>query len=209
MLAATAAVIVAAGQGERFGRPKADLELAGETLWRRAEDLFTGMGLGRVVVVGDVPGGVPGGPRRRDSVRSGLAAVQDARFVLIHDVARPLTAPDLVRRVLDRLVAGDVDGVVPAVTISDTVKRVVGESVEATVDRTDLVTVQTPQGFRTDVLVDAHDSLPDADATDDAALVESVGGRVVIVDGDPDNLKITWPGDLARAEVILRERRRA
>lgn len=206
--AGTAVVVVAAGRGERFGRPKADLELAGEPLWRHAVSLFGDIGVDRVVLVGDVPGGISGGERRRDSVRAGLAAVEDARYVLVHDVARPLATPEVVRRVLDRLRAGDVDAVVPAVAVSDTVKRTEGERVVTTIDRSNLVAVQTPQGFRMRALLAAHDSSPVTDATDDAALVEEAGGRVVVVKGDPENLKITWPGDLLVAEAILAGRNR-
>lgn len=206
LLADTAVVVVAAGRGERFGGSKARITLAGVELWRRARTLFTDLGVGRIILVGDVPGGIAGGVRRRDSVAAGLRHIDGSPFVLVHDVARPLVTEAVVRRVLVRLHGGDADAVVPAVPIADTVKRIDGESVVGTVDRSRLVAIQTPQGFRSDSLLAAHRSVPDLDATDDAGLVEHAGGRVVVVDGDPDNFKITWPGDLARAEATLEAR---
>lgn len=208
-LGTTGAVVVAAGRGERFGMPKAQLELDGVPLWRRGEMLFTSSGIDRVVVVGDVPRGVPGGVRRRDSVANGLRHLTDVDYVLVHDAARPLATPALVERVVGRLRIGDVDAVIPVIPVADTVKRVDGDRVVATLDRTNLVGVQTPQGFRRSILVQAHDEHPDLDATDDAGLVEMLGGVVVVVDGDPDNFKITWPGDIARAETLLGRRSNA
>jgi len=103
---------------------------------------------------------------------------------------------------MHRLGLGDVDAVVPAVPVRDTVKVVVDGRVVRTVDRSRLVAVQTPQGFRADVLRAAH-AAGDRDATDDAALVEAIGGTVVTVPGDPTNLKITYPEDLLLAEAVL------
>jgi 2-C-methyl-D-erythritol 4-phosphate cytidylyltransferase len=196
-------IVVAAGRGERFGVPKAEVLLRGVPLWRRAADAMRSAGVGDVVVVGPVPGGIPGGERRRDSVAAGLAALPgDAEWVLVHDAARPLATPGLCRAVLDRLLRDDVDGVVPALPVSDTLKAVVGDRVTTTVPRADLVAVQTPQGFRVATLRRAH-LAGDEDATDDAALVERAGGSVVFVPGEPTNLKITLPGDLAVAEALL------
>ncbi len=196
-------IVVAAGRGERFGAPKAEVPLRGVALWQRAVGALRGAGVEQVVVVGPVPGGIPGGDRRRDSVAAGLAALPaDAEWVLIHDAARPLASPALVRAVLDRLLRGDVDGVVPALAVRDTLKRVEGERISATVSRADLVTVQTPQGFRVEALRGAHLG-DDDDATDDAALVERSGGSVVFVPGEPTNLKVTFPEDLVVAEALL------
>ena len=195
-------IVVAAGSGERFGRPKAHLEVGGVPLWRRARDLLTDAGCVGVVVVGDVPGGIPGGARRRDSVAAGLAhAPAAATHVLVHDAARPLASPELVAAVLDRLEATDVEAVVPAVPVTDTVKRVEAGRVVATVDRADLVVVQTPQGFRARALRAAHAG--GSDATDDVTLVEDDGGTVVLVDGDRRNLKLTTPLDLEVAALFL------
>jgi len=199
----TFGIVVAAGSGERFGRPKAHIELAGIPLWQRARDLLMSGGCSSVVVVGDVPGGIPGGARRRDSVAAGLAtAPEGTRYVLVHDAARPLASVDLVRRVLARLQVGDAGAVVPAVAVADTIKRVAGDLVTETVDRADLMAIQTPQGFGVEVLRTAHAHDP-SDASDDALLVERSGGIVAVVPGEAQNLKITYPGDLAVAEALL------
>jgi 2-C-methyl-D-erythritol 4-phosphate cytidylyltransferase len=149
---------------------------------------------------------VAGGETRAASVRAGLAAVPaDVDAVLVHDAVRPLATPELSARVL-AAVAGGADGAVPGVPVVDTLKRVQGDRVETTVDRAELVAVQTPQAFRADVLRRAHAG--EGDATDDAALVEAVGGTVVVVAGERDNLKVTWPEDLAVAEALLAARER-
>lgn len=199
-------IVVAAGSGSRFGSPKHSLELAGRPFWQWGRDVLLAGGAGDVVVVGDVPGGLAGGARRRDSVGIGLAAVPGrVRFVLVHDAARPLAGAALVERVIARLRRGDVDGVVPAVPVRDTVKRTDGDRVIATVDRAGLLAIQTPQGFRRDALVAAHNALA-GDTTDDAALVERTGGVVVTVPGDPTNVKVTYPGDLTVVRALLESR---
>jgi 2-C-methyl-D-erythritol 4-phosphate cytidylyltransferase len=199
-----AAVIVAAGSGSRFGRAKHDLELMGKPLWRWSVDAFDEAGASEIIVVGDVPGGVPGGLRRRDSVRAGLEALTaGAPIVLVHDAARPLIRVNLIKHVVAAIAGTGVDGAIPAVPVTDTIKRVEGNRIGETVDRNRLVAVQTPQGFVADALLDAHRTLLTADVTDDATLVERNGGSVVIVDGDRTNIKITFPGDLAMAEAIF------
>lgn len=160
-------------------------------------------GVDDVVVVGPVAGGIPGGARRRDSVAEGLKHVpEDATYVLVHDAARPLASVELTRRVIDRLVMGDADGVIPVVEMRDTLKQVEEHMVTATVDRSRLATAQTPQGFLAGSLRSAHDEIG-GDVTDDASLVEEWGGTVVTVAGDPHNLKITYPDDLAVARALL------
>lgn len=199
------AIIVAGGSGVRFGGQKHALLLDGVELWRRSVDAFRTAGVDNIVVVGEVPGGVPGGARRRDSVAAGMAEVpEDVEWVLIHDAARPLVTPQLISRVLARALVGDVDGVIPAIPVADTLKRVQGKRVLETVDRETLVAVQTPQAFALPVLRAAHGS-DSSDATDDAGLVERANGTVVTVMGDPMNLKITVPRDLeiARAYVMV------
>jgi 2-C-methyl-D-erythritol 4-phosphate cytidylyltransferase len=125
--------------------------------------------------------------------------------VLVHDAARPLLPPDVVDRVLQGLTTG-ADAVVPALPIVDTVKRVAGDVVVETLDRSSLVGVQTPQGFPADVLRRAL-SAADADsATDCSSLVERTGGRVICVPGDPLNLKVTTRDDLRRVEELFRAR---
>src|SRR5438105_3219126 len=146
---------------------------------------------------GKVSACVPGGEPRADSVRAGLAEVPaDAVVVLVHDAARPLVPEAVIERVLAPLADGW-DGVVPGVPVSDTLKRVGGDgTVLETVERDSLYAVQTPQAFPADVLRRAVGS--GADATDCAGLVESVGGRVKVVPGDPLLLKVTTADDLAK-----------
>jgi len=196
-------VIVAAGSGERFGRPKHLIEVGGVPMWRRGRELLEAAGATEVVVVGDVPDGVPGGARRRDSVVAGLAALESgADWVLVHDAARPLATEVLARRVVERLLLGDVDGVVPVVPVRDTIKRVDGDAVVETVDRGPLVVAQTPQGFRVAAL-QAAQRLDPGDVSDEALLIERAGGRVVTVPGEAANLKVTYPGDLTVVEALL------
>lgn len=203
----TWAVIVAGGSGTRYGRPKHKLVLDGRQLWERCRDTFESIdAISGVLVVGDVPGGVPGGERRRDSVAAGLALVpKDADWVLVHDAARPLASVDLVHRVLNAAMGTDADGVVPANPVTDTLKRVDGSLVVGTVDRSDLVAVQTPQAFRLRTLLHAHTLDPGDAVTDDAGLVERAGGTVVTVSGEPTNIKITFEGDMMIAASYLEQ----
>jgi 2-C-methyl-D-erythritol 4-phosphate cytidylyltransferase len=138
---------------------------------------------------------VVGGDTRSASVRRGLAAVPAAaEVIVVHDAARPYAEPALFRAVVAAVRAG-ADGAVPGIPVVDTVKQVAPDgTVLATLDRSRLVTVQTPQAFRADVLRAAHAA--GGEATDDAALVEGAGGRVVVVPGSPDNRKITVATDL-------------
>lgn len=207
-------VVVAGGAGTRFGGEKQFLPLAGATVAERSVAACRAV-CPRVVLVvpaGRVPGPdhgadvvVEGGPTRAASVRAGLAVVgDDAAVVVVHDAARPLARPELFLSVLDALARG-ADAAVCAVAVSDTVKRVVPDGpervVRETLERRELVAVQTPQAFRAEVLRAAHRGEPEA--TDDAALVEALGCRVVVVDGDPTNLKLTTPADLEWAERLL------
>ncbi len=204
-----AAVVVAAGSGARYGGPKHALVLGGRALWQWSVGVFRDVGIPEVVVVGDVAGGVAGGQRRRDSVLAGLEALEsDPDWVLIHDAARPLLSESLTSAVMEAARRSACDGVIPATAVTDTLKRTDGTRVLITVDRSELVSVQTPQAFRTATLLAAHRLDPADDATDDAALVERLGGTVVVVHGDPTNLKITFPVDLVIAEAILSERDR-
>jgi 2-C-methyl-D-erythritol 4-phosphate cytidylyltransferase len=138
---------------------------------------------------------VTGGASRSESVRSGLAALPpEAEIVVVHDAARPLASPTLFRAVV-AAVEGGADGAVPGVGVSDTIKRVAGDgAVLGTVLRDGLVAVQTPQAFRAAILRSAHAA--GGEASDDAALVEAAGGRVMVVPGDPANTKITLRTDL-------------
>lgn len=208
----TGVVLLAAGSGERFGRPKAFVTLAGRTLVEHAATPFAGFP-DRVLVLRDpaeephlLPGWkrARGGRRRRDSVEAGLDALDATTTrVLVHDAARPLVP----RRVVERVVAALDDRVaaVPAVPVADTIKRVEAGRVVETPDRTRLVAVQTPQGFWVDTLRRALAASP-ADATDEAALVEALGEAVAVVEGDPRGLKITRPLDLEFAGVLVTRR---
>ncbi|MHC4957398.1 MAG: IspD/TarI family cytidylyltransferase [Planctomycetota bacterium] len=203
-------VLVAAGAGERFGGPKASAELDGRPLVECAAALFQGYA-DRVVVLRDedldrfeLAGWkrVAGGARRRDSVAAGVAALDDAtRRVLVHDAARPLAPADLVERVA----AAPGPAVVPGIPVADTIKEVDGETVRATLDRSRLVAVQTPQAFDREVLERALAS-SDSDATDEASLVEALGVEVRVVAGNPANFKVTTPLDLLLAEALRRQK---
>ena len=140
---------------------------------------------------------VAGGATRSESVRAGLAAIPEGTtHVLVHDAARPVPVAEVWQRVLGALADG-AEAVVPVVAITDTLRAREGGAV----DRSRFVAVQTPQGFRVDVLRRAHEH--GSDATDDASLAEAVGAKVSTVDGDQRNLKITEPWHLAIAELLL------
>ncbi len=196
-------IVVAGGSGSRFGGPKHVAELNGIPLWKLAADTLAAAGVEGVTVVGDVPDGVPGGERRQDSVRAGIeASPDDVDALLVHDAARALASPGLASKVIERLSVGDVDGVIPVVPVRDTLKRIGDDRVVETVDRAALGAVQTPQGFLRDALVAAHDDL-DTDVTDDAQALELAGMSVAVVAGEPTNLKVTYPEDLAVAVALL------
>jgi 2-C-methyl-D-erythritol 4-phosphate cytidylyltransferase len=202
----TWSIVLAAGRGRRYD-PDAlkQYEKIGE---RRVIDLSLARARvvsdGVVLVVAPEYLGDPepladvvvaGGEQRSDSVRRGLAVVHDDDVAVVgHDGARPLASVALFEAVIEAVLAG-ADAAIPGLPVTDTIKRVDEGRVVDTVDRDELVAVQTPQAFRADVLRDAHDG--DPQASDDAALVEEVGGLVVVVPGDRRNLKITSPGDLA------------
>jgi len=199
--------VVAGGGGRRFGGPKQFEDLHGRRVldWSLAAAAATCNGVVAVVPadrLGDAPpGAVAGGPTRSASVRAGLAAVpDDAEIVVVHDAARPLAGAELFHRTVAAVRAG-ADAAVPGVPVTDTVKRVEGGRVVETVDRSRLVAVQTPQAFRAAMLRRAHAGAHEA--TDDAGLVEGLGGTVVVVEGDPRNLKLTSPDDLVVARALL------
>jgi 2-C-methyl-D-erythritol 4-phosphate cytidylyltransferase len=219
-----AAVLPAGGSGLRMGGDgvrKQYSELAGEPVLLRAIRPFLEHPDVEWVIVAlpaddvahppfSLPSGVsvvPGGARRGDSVLNGLRAVPDvAEIVLIHDAARPLVTPAVLERVLDAI---DWDtGAIAAIPVADTLKRVdEAGTIAATVDRGALWRAQTPQGFPRAMVVEAYErgASDGIVATDDAALVEHYGGRVVVVEGDPRNLKITRPEDLRLAEHLMAE----
>jgi 2-C-methyl-D-erythritol 4-phosphate cytidylyltransferase len=217
------AVLAAAGRGERLGsdRPKAFARLGGRPLLAESLERLEDSGwidsiviaappdweepsilLAEEIAATKVSSVVTGGESRSESVRLALAEVpEEAAVVLVHDAARPLLPEEVIERVLAPLSEGW-DGVVPAVPLADTVKRVEGERVVETLPRDDLVAVQTPQAFLADTLRRAV-SGDVATATDCASLVESQGGRVKVVEGDPRLLKVTDAEDLALVEFWL------
>ena len=220
-------IVPAAGRGERLGAgvPKALLPLAGQPLLVHAvRGALSSRVVGVVVVaapadrVAEVRGllaaevaelrVVSGGDDRRESVARALAELPpEVDTVLVHDAARCLTPPAVFAAVAAAL-AGGAAAVVPAVPVADTVKRVADGVVVGTPDRDTLRAVQTPQGFRRDVLEQAHATEPGA-ATDDAGLVERLGYQVSVVAGHEEAFKITRSLDLVLAEAILGRRARA
>ena len=198
------AVLVAGGGGSRFGGAKQYVEVAGRRVvdWSLDAARTDADGVVAVVPADDIdrplPGAdavVAGGATRSESVRAGLAAVpDDAAVVVVHDAARPAAGPDLFRAVVAAVRAG-ADAAVPGVPVVDSLRWRAGGAV----DRDEVVAVQTPQAFAAAALRAAHTG--GSDASDDATLVERAGGRVVVVEGDPANLKLTHPAD---AEAVAR-----
>ena len=205
-------MVVAAGRGERYGSPKQYEMVAGRRVidWALAAARSVSDGVVAVVDPARATAGEPladvvvaGGASRSASVRAGLAAVPaSADVVVVHDAARPCASPTLFAAVVAAVVGG-ADAAVPGLPVVDTVKRVDGAGVVIeTLDRSTLVAVQTPQAFAASGLRAAHHGA--GEATDDAALVEAAGGRVVVVAGEAANAKLTEPADLAAAEACLR-----
>lgn len=221
-MTSTVAVVPAAGSGERLaaGVPKAFFHLDGRTLVERAVSGLLQSGVvDRVVVavpadrtdqakliLGQNATIVAGGATRSESVGNALTAAGEPDFVLVHDAARALTPPALVVRVVEALRAGH-SAVVPVLPVSDTIKAVDANGVVlGTPERVGLRAVQTPQGFGTELLLRAYQraaQLGGADFTDDASMVENIGGQVQVVDGDPLAFKITTRLDLLLAEAIV------
>jgi len=213
-------VVPAAGSGVRLGAgvPKAFFLLGGVTLVERTVAGLRESGVVDEVVVAVPPDRtdeaklilgrtatvVAGGADRIESVRLALQSTGEPDFVLVHDAARPLTPPALVVRVVEALRAG-YRAVVPALPVSDTIKAIDANGmVLATPERAGLRAVQTPQGFATELLLRAYQQAAGgAQFTDDASMVEHIGGQVQIVDGDPLAFKITTALDVVLAEAVL------
>lgn len=226
--ARVAAVVVAAGRGQRLAAPdKVLLPLAGQPMlaWS-LQALAATPAVGAVVVVAGehtlaavrrlvrergfdkVTAIVPGGERRQDSVAAGLAALPPAtEIVLIHDGARPLADADLFRRCAEAAAA--TGAVIAAMPVADTLKRVSEAVITGTVDRSGLWAAQTPQAFRLGTLQRAFAANAGADVTDEALLCEASGIPVQVVPASSANLKVTHPEDVAVAEALLRARQGA
>lgn len=219
-----AVILLAAGHGQRLGwdRPKAFVEVAGRPLLARAAETAVAAAVTEALIV-VAPAGweaeaeravagcglpvrvVPGGLSRQDSVRLALGAISEDDVVVCHDVARPLAVARLFRDVVGAL--AEADGAVPVVPVTDTVKRVTDGLVSETLRRDELALAQTPQAFLRQPLIRSHARAVAAPApplaTDDAALLEAAGYRVAVVPGDPMNVKVTVPGDIAVVEALL------
>lgn len=213
-------IVVAAGRGLRFGGDKQFAMLGGKPLIDWSLEIFQAhAGVGAMILV--LPSGrcdddfrlrypkihavVPGGKERQDSVLRGFgrAAVETGDLVLIHDGARPFASADLVGRIIRTAAAGG--AAIPVLPAADTIKRVKDGRVVETLERSELVSVQTPQGFSRGILAVALDkAVRDGyTGTDEAALVERAGYPVHAVPGEPGNIKITRPEDLKLAEALL------
>jgi 2-C-methyl-D-erythritol 4-phosphate cytidylyltransferase len=222
------AIVVAAGRGTRFGRPKQLIDIAGEPMLAWSLRTFAGMPEVRDVVVvteaqwldevaevaraaagAKCSAVVPGGATRQESTYAGLRAVtQPCEAVFVHDGARPLIAAEDVRRGMEPVSSGRAS--LLAIPVVDTIKTVDAESgiVSATLDRSMLWAAQTPQFATFEDLLRAHEAGFEhgVDATDDAMLLERIGVAVHVVQGSPENFKVTLPEDRLRAEHAMRAR---
>ncbi len=228
MAVETAAILAAAGSGERLGAPipKALVQVGGRPLLAHAIHALDSSDLLDLIVVtaplGFVPEVtaaaaevareadvvvIPGGLTRTESVSHALAVVPArCEYILVHDAARAFTPVWLVASVLAELELG-ARGVVPGLPVTDTIRQVAPDGSSQTLDRSLLRAVQTPQGFHADTLRAAYHAAAGA-ATDDAGLLEAIGVSITLVPGSPDAFKVTTPLDLLLAEALLAERRR-
>ncbi len=215
-------IVVAAGEGRRFGQPKQFARLKSKTVLDWALDAFEAHpDVNEVILVLNddskkkeyaeqykkIVACAAGGKRRQDSVISGFRQIdpEKAGIVLVHDGVRPLVSQELIGRVIEG--AREKGAVVPAIPLEDTIKLVNEQEVKQTLERKKIFRCQTPQGFSYSTLKEALDKAEGDGffATDDATLVERTGQKVWIVQGDPGNIKITTPEDLKIAEAILED----
>lgn len=223
----TVAIIVAGGSGTRFGAqlPKQFLELAGKPILMHSIEAFGKNGDGSFDVIVTLPQGqmalwqqlcekyafdvphrvVAGGETRWHSVKNALDSIVDIAgvdVIAVHDGVRPLATAELIGRTID---AARRDGAaIPVVMLNDSVRQVTGDASHA-LDRSTLRAVQTPQAFDARLLMEAYSFPYQPTFTDDASVVEQFGQPVTLVEGDPNNLKITRPMDLAVAEYLLNQ----
>lgn len=212
-------IIVAAGEGERFGAPKQFVPLSGKPVLEWSLESFeTHVQVAEIILVltsdvqkkeymeryKKVTHVVAGGARRQDSVVAGFNQVDpsETEYVLIHDGVRPLINHALISRIVGA--AKESGAAIPVISVEDTVKLVEGDRILETLDRTKIRRVQTPQGFSYQVLRSALDRARDDNfyGTDEASLVERIGGTVSLVEGDSNNIKITTPDDIRIAEAL-------
>ena len=214
------AIIVAAGEGKRFGSPKQFASLGGKTVLDWCLEAFESHEeVDEVVLVvrdeakgkkyiqryGKVSAVVRGGEKRQDSVLSGFQQLDpvQAEIVLVHDGVRPFIRSALISRVIQK--ARERGAAIPVIPVEDTIKIVEGEDVKQTLDRERLFRVQTPQGFLYSTLKKALDKASQEGfyGTDEASLVERAGERVAVVQGDVRNIKVTTPEELKMVEVFF------
>ena len=213
------AIVVAAGRSERMGFDKLWEDLNGRPVLAWSVAAIAHSRPDRLAVVtapesvervdrllreAGIQGAVvQGGARRRDSVAAGVSALPEVEWLVVHDAARPFASADLIERGLDA--ARNSGAAVPALPLADTVKRVDGSRVIQTLDRSVLRAIQTPQVFKRSLLAWAL-SASHEDVTDEAALIESLGGIVYTFQGQPDNFKLTYPDDLQLMREIISRR---
>ncbi len=215
-------IVVAAGEGKRFGDAKPYALLKGKPILEWSLDAFEAHeDVAEVILVlrddsrkkvyseryTKIVSVVKGGEKRQDSVLSGFRQIDPtkAEKVLVHDGVRPLVSSELIGRIIEAV--QEKGAVVPAVPLKDTVKRVDGQEVKQTLEREKLFCVQTPQGFFYSVLKAAFDQAAEENfyGTEEAALVERTGKKVYVVQGDPKNIKITTPEDIKIAEAFIED----
>ncbi|QGZ95149.1 bifunctional 2-C-methyl-D-erythritol 4-phosphate cytidylyltransferase/2-C-methyl-D-erythritol 2,4-cyclodiphosphate synthase [Terricaulis silvestris] len=217
-----AALIVAAGRGERLGSdtPKQYRRLRGRPVLSWSVEAVAAAGIEQIVIAiapehaelcrNATKGGpavriVEGGASRTASVRAGLAAIADAEAILIHDAARPGLSPSTVTALLAALASAD--GAAPALPVADSLRRIDADRrVIGEVERDGLMRVQTPQAFRADMLRAAYAALGDQVMSDDLAVVRAGGGRCVLILGDPRLMKLTYAEDFAVLDRLMGER---
>ena len=219
-MAKVSVIVVAAGEGKRFGEAKQEVELGGKSILEWSLSRFQEHpGIMDIILVlrneslqtrlcdkfGKIIATTPGGRERQDSVLAGVKCLDclDKDIVLVHDGVRPLVSPDLISRVI--AAAQDKGAAVPVIPLEDTIKQVQDDKIVQTLDRSDLVRVQTPQGFHYIVLKKALEKAEQDSyqGTDEASLAERLGYTVTAISGEVNNIKITTPGDLKIAEALL------
>jgi len=217
-----AVIIVAAGEGQRFGAPKQFVPLAGKPVLEWSLESFERhVQVAKIILVltsdvqkkeymeryKKVTHVVIGGAHRQDSVVAGFNQIDPSEtdLVLIHDGVRPLVSHALISRVINT--AKMSGAAIPVIPVEDTLKLIEGDKILETLDRTKIRRIQTPQGFSYQVLRTALSRARDEDyyGTDEAALVERMGGPVLLVEGDSSNIKITTPDDIRVAEALIED----
>lgn len=219
-------IIVAAGSGSRFGGPlpKQFLPLDGIPVAMRAvqslRNALPGCSDSIVLSSSEMerwkhlcnehgfssPRIVAGGKTRFESVRNALAELQpDVDVVLVHDGARPFPSPEMIERIIGAFVDAEIQGVIPAIPVTDSLRVILPAGKSESVDRSLFRAVQTPQAFRCGLLKKAYAAAVSPDGfTDDASVMEAAGyTKLKLVDGDPVNFKITNPRDLSIASALL------